>query len=339
MANNLDCNNGASGSTRHFDNIIRTRPPNSHVFNRGAGREDSSSDPGNVPFESFKRKHVFDYDHDSNPTSRNGEREELIDQNVRNGQMTYDELSEQVKILTALSLENQNSNISLAKRFKSERDFGSTGNKAQHTVISNIIDAADEGLYSLSCRNLKNVENCFLGIKAEAVERSKMICMADTSEFGWATVAAYKNNAQFLDDEEDKRFKRAEQSVRASRKTKADSASKPKGRGAGRGRGRGVSNNEATPVVAPNQAYQTPVYAPPMQTYPFMSDPYTGYFNMPPFPAMAGHFPGPNMYAQGHQQQAKGPVKCYGCHQYGHVKTDCPNRHLWQNNPATTVTK
>jgi hypothetical protein len=48
-----------------------------------------------------------------------------------------------------------------------------------------------------------------------------------------------------LDDEEDKRLKRAENYIRASRKSKAESAGKAKGRGGGKGcSGKGGSNNE-----------------------------------------------------------------------------------------------
>ena len=55
-----------------------------------------------------------------------------------------------------------------------------------------------------------------------------------------------------------------------------------KGRGAGRGRGgKPVNNTEHAPVVS-QYATQTQ-YPPTMFSYTMAQDPYTPYFNMPPF--------------------------------------------------------
>jgi hypothetical protein len=308
---------------------------------RGAVREDSPNDSGTFMFGSSKRKFV-DCGTDSRTDEAdampfNGNRDADADTNEITRKMSYLELCDQVKVLTGLVMDNQNSNMSLSKRFKNERDFGSAGNKSQHTVNSEVIDLVEEAFYALSTGNVINVENCLNEIRRLMVERNKLVLIADTSEFGWAAAKAYSNNATFLSDEEDKRLKRIEGLLRAAKKERTESAPKPKGRGTGRGRGgKQQNNNEQVPVVATPQQANTSQYHPQMFSYTLAHDPYTPYAGMPPFPAMAGHFPGQVMQAYA---PSKANIKCYGCQQFGHLKTDCPNRHLWANPSMPAITK
>jgi hypothetical protein len=336
MAEGLD-HGGGRDADRHYDSVTHARQTTSPGATSGVGHERLLLDSGTSAFESFrvKRKRPNDPEdiENADTTPHYGYRNAGVDNRV-----SYDELAEQVRLLTCLSLDNQNSNLALSKRYKEERDFGSIGNKSQHTLNLNVVDACDEGCYALASKRYNNAENCFLDIKHSMLERNKLVLIAENSEFGWATVAAYQKNKTFLDDEEDKRFKRAETFVRATRKEKSESAAKAKGRGVGRGRGgKGPSPHEvATPVVAtqsiaPHYPTAPPAYAVNPFGHSFMPEHFMPYYGMQPFPAQAGHFPGQNFKSQ---QVNKAPVKCYGCMQYGHIKTECPNRHLWANPPA-----
>jgi hypothetical protein len=332
MANNFDFRRQNRAPSR-YDRVITTQPS---ARSTSAGRDDSPSSQGMFSSNAFKRARINEMPESADSLFSDNDR--TAELGTQCDDMSYEELKEQVIILKNLALDNKNSNLSLAKRFKGEREFGSLGNKAQFTINTEVIETADEGLYALAALNLGNAENCFLDIKKMSMERNKMVLMADTSEYGWATVTAFQNSATFLDDEEDKRMKRVENQIRASRKAKAESAAKPKGRGAGRGRGAASSTNNAqVPVVAPQQATQMPVYSQQPFSYSFVNDTYASFYGMQqPFPGMARHFTGQAMQTVA---AGKASIKCYGCFQYGHLKNECPNKHMWTNPPSGTVPK
>jgi hypothetical protein len=340
MANNLDFTLETGSTHRHFDNVTRTKPSDSPTHPRGAERDDLPPNSGTFMTVTPKRKHVEDkpFSFRVDASSHNEDREARDGMPEIERRMSYLDLCEQVKVLTGLAFDNQNSNSSLAKRFKRERDFGSAGNKAQHTVNSDVIDLVEQCFHALNTGHLTRLEDCLNEIRRLMVERNKLVLIADTSEFGWAAAKAYSNSAVFLNDEEDKKLKKVEVVLRSAKKTKTENVPKPKGRGvSGAGRGRGnkpTASNENVPVVAPQYNLQNQM--PPMFSYSMPQDPYTSFYNMPPFPAMAGHFPG-----QVYQSVTgnKSNIKCYGCQQFGHVKTDCPNRHMWSNPTQAAITK
>jgi hypothetical protein len=163
MAEGLD-HSGGRGVDRHYDNVMHARQTTSPGATSSAGHERLLLDSGTSAFESFrpKRKCLNEPEvvENADTTPHYGYRDARVDNRV-----SYDELAEQVRLLTCLSLDNQNSNLALSKRYKEERDFGSIGNKSQHTLNCNVVDACDEGCYALASKRYNNAENCFLDIK------------------------------------------------------------------------------------------------------------------------------------------------------------------------------
>ena len=249
--------------------------------------------------------------------------------------LSFEQLSEQVKILMAITLENKSTNVSLVKRYKAEREWKSLGNKFQHDINMSVVVALDEALYSLSVNNFVNARNCIMEARTLLEERNKHIIMAENSEFGWATVNAYLNGNMSLDEDEDKRYKRAENSVRTSRKVKNETVTSNKGRGRGRGRSSRGAHTDAQPQpqVAPQYVQQYNPYGYGQMYAPEM---YGAQYAQMPFPAMAGHFPG-QMYLN--MPKDKSQIRCHGCYQYGHYKNACPNAQNGFTNTAGAVQK
>ena len=325
MADNLD----DGGAGRPFD--FATTSNGEHVNTRNGSHTPPGS-PG---------RSIIDFD--ANVGARNvqdnvGQRDAARGPQFQNFDVngsSLTELQEQVKILTSIALENKSTGVSLAKRFKAEREFGSTGNSAQYSVIMNVISACDEADYALSVNNFAGVSNCISQIRKFNEERKKFVIMADTSEFGWATVKAFQKESNDLNDSDDKRLKRVEAALRTQKKEKQDSAAKAqsKGKGPVRGRGgRGAANN-----VQQNQSQMFPVF--PQYNPCGFSSPSEMYYNQSqqPFPAYAGHFPG---YAFNQQApRDKSNIKCHGCFQYGHYKNACPNAQTGFTNVNGNVPK
>ena len=314
MAENLDC--PPTGRTPHF---VFTANSTANNKRPGAMSDGQRNSPGRSVVSSHRGSniHPIDAGVNENPNAGGMPAGQVLDTSG----MTFQQLSDQVKILMAITLENKNTNVSLAKRYKAERDWGSLGNKAQYTINTSIITLLDEAVYSLSVNNFVNTQNCLIEARTLMEERNKHVIMADTSEFGWATVNAYLNMNVSLDEDEDKRFKRAENFVRTSRKSKQESTPKTvRGRGNGRGRSSRGGHTSAQP-----QPQVSAAFAPPYNPYVYGSmyspEMYSPQFQQMPFPAFAGHFPG-TMYNA--MPKDKSTVRCHGCNQFGHYKNACP---------------
>jgi hypothetical protein len=227
---------------------------------------------------------------------------------------TYQKLSDEISFLTSLVLETKHSQNSLSKRFKLEREFKHKGNKNQYLVIINALNAHDEIKYALSNNNIENAEAHLANLEALLLTRKTKILIADTSEFGWETVTAYENlEITVKEVDVDRLVKRAEDIVRAARKTKAETASKStRGSTRGKGRGRGQSQRGGHTSADVSQSsygeYEAP-YAYPAQNYAYPPPPYPGHFAAP--------------YPQ--YRQPSGPLKCYNCYGLGHTSKKCPS--------------
>jgi hypothetical protein len=280
MANNLDCTQTGRAPHLPFQFV---NPPVNH--NEGAKSDGQHDSPGRLSNISHKRSNV-EFDNNGHMGGQAG-----VQANGQGAGLTFEQLSEQVKILMAITLENKSTNVSLAKRYKAEREWKSMGNKFQYDVNISVVVALDEALYSLSVNNFVNARNCIMVARTLMEERNKHIIMAENSEFGWATVNAYLNGNMSLDDDEDKRYKRAENLVRTVRKTKQETTTSTRGRGRGRGKSTRGAYTEAQPqahVVAP----LVPNYNPYAYGQMYAPEIYAQQFPRPPFPAVAGHFPG-----------------------------------------------
>ena len=112
MAENLDC----GGGRRPFDFSGALHDTNN-------GQRHSYTPPGspgksdNGSVTRTKGQHSFN-DHTS---EQRGNGVIYANNHFDPSGRSYDELSDQVKILTSIVLENKNNNVSLAKRFKAER--------------------------------------------------------------------------------------------------------------------------------------------------------------------------------------------------------------------------
>jgi hypothetical protein len=225
----------------------------------------------------------------------------------------YDKLSEEVTFLTSLVLETKHSQNSMNKRFVNEREFKHKGNKSQDLVLANALHCREEAMYALSNNNIQNAEAHLIQQESILLTRKSMVNIADTSEFGWETVTAYES--LFLQGGVDNatNVKRAEDMVRASKKTKVETVTKTRGRGRGRGRGqnqRGAHNSAET-----GQVY----YDENDQGYGYCNAPDN--YNYPPPPPYPGHYAAP--YPP--YRPPNSPMKCYNCNGFGHTSKKCPS--------------
>jgi hypothetical protein len=207
-------------------------------------------------------------------------------------------MSGEISYLTGLVLEGKNSADSHSKRHRDEKSFRHLGNGVQYNCNAKALTHLDEAIYAFRSGNYQACEAAMVAARDILELRNHKILMADTSEYGWATVSAYETHDDYCDDDEEKRVRRAEGVAKIRKKDKTEVATKR-----GRGRGRGYSprfqnaDQNQYDYGYGNQGYQ-------------------------PFPAYAGPGAGPNA-GQGGQPR---PIpQCYKCKGWGHIKPNCPS--------------
>jgi hypothetical protein len=205
MANNLDFHFNCDGKTIH--------PP---------GHADSVDYGDGSPAQTQEnRGESLSHETLGNSYTSGEKRDNDIPDDLETLRANNAQLQAQMQLVMGMVLENRNSGVSLAKRYKQERDFKSLGNEAQHKLNANWLAIIDEIEYSLSVNNFTNVKNCLADLKVKIEERQIDILIADTSEFGWQTVNELASSGIGLNEDKDKCVKRAEASIRALRKQKA----------------------------------------------------------------------------------------------------------------------
>jgi hypothetical protein len=236
----------------------------------------------------------------------------------RESDANYRRLSSEISKLTSIILETRNAADSRTKRFKEDSSFKNIGNKMQYKVNAKVLIKLDEAIFALEGGNSLSLEAALYECRRLLEERNHDIIVADTSEFGWATVSAYQNRDVAYDDNDDKKIKYGEGVARALKKSKTEAAAT---KGRGRGRGRGYENG---------QYYNHAGGAGPGPYY----DNYGNQQNQNPFPAYPGRGSG---YYGFQGVPARPQVQCYGCQGYGHIKPNCPSVHA-NSNPNKSFT-
>jgi hypothetical protein len=132
---------------------------------------------------------------------------ELLDKNFK-------ELKDEI------STDNKLSADRLVKRLKTEHVFKSKGCEDQFMFNSAVQCKIEEACVNLEREDLDKVHQ-LLREGNEAIEaRNKLVKLADKSEGGWATVSEYVDNDLADNSDDDKKIRRAETSVRGSKKRK-----------------------------------------------------------------------------------------------------------------------
>ena len=209
---------------------------------------------------------------------------------------SFEELTEKIAFLTSVVMETKNTQSTLAKRYKEERVFKKEGNKIQYNLNNAIMALLDDANFAVQYRELGNLKACLREAMLMLKDRNKVIVIADQSEFGWATVSAYQTCDAALNEDDDRRIRRAETVARTQQRLRLQQAT-------ARGRGRGARGRGGR-----------------------------GAYGMPAFPHYM--YPTPNPYHMMQQGQApmvpqgyappKPLVRCYSCGGFGHYKNACP---------------
>ena len=294
-----------------------------YVYAEGASLE-SGQVSGPSSLENRNRANTADANASSNVNALREARQDIIDV-----------LTDRITFLTSIVMEN---NV-----FPENHDNGEVtkkGNKIQHQSNIDAIKYLDMSIFALKTKNLTMLEENLLKARKVLKARNKLICIADGSECGWDTVSAYQAHSAAVDEDDDRKIKRAETVARAQKKQRLEQSFRARGR-ATRGRGgRGAFGVGFTQGYGQNYGqYYGQNYGQNYQAYP-QAYPQQGFVpNLvyhQPFSAQQYGF----QMAQQAQAAPRPLVKCFGCQGYGHTRNACPApQPSYAHAAPATVTK
>lgn len=194
--------------------------------------------------------------------------------------------------------------------------FKHLGNELTYFGHIDVVSKLNRGLSSLSLKQCDKTELLIRESVADLLQQNKYVKIADGSHLGWALVQELLGNEFAETADEDRKLKRAEQSVEARFKRKSDADQRFRGPAKKVGE-QAVEASSPTYVQIPPQAYSQINWAPgaPIQTLP-------GQIIQTQPPVVT------DIQGKGNQTQTGGPKgrtigPCFHC-QGPHLVRNCP---------------